>query len=772
LSETTWHLASRLFDQAGEALVLFDPDTGQILNVNATAQRLSGYEAGRLLQMNLGDLLPAWSPTGGRTPPGWHGGGAHAPLRASLHRHPNGLVPVEVVIAPVTAAHTALCLLIARDLRGQSAEQIRVCTLEEDLRRAETALREGAAQLQILTEQTPAILWTTDRELRILSGLGAGLAGLNLKPGQLNGTSLYAYLRTTDETLPPIAAHHRALAGEPTTYDFVWEGRAFHCHVEPLRDAEGQVTGTIGIARDITERKQAEDRLHEVHAFLDSVFENIPHMIFIKDAHTLRYENLNTAAERLLGCRREDLIGKTDFDLFPRRQADFFRATDEEILRSKELLDIPGEIVVTPDGERILHTKKIPLLDGQGNPRHLLAIAEDITERRRLEEQLRQAHKMEAVGRLAGGVAHDFNNLLTTILGGVALTLNALPPDHPCRELLVNAERAGRRAADLTRQLLDFSRQRVSRPVAHDLNTTVEETVRLLRRTVDPRITVRTETEPALWPVAADPGQMHQLLMNLCLNARDAMPEGGSLSLETANVTLDSEHARARFEGRPGEFVRLRVQDTGQGMPAEVRQHIFEPFFTTKEFGKGTGLGLAVVFGIVKQHQGWIECTSAVDRGTCFDIYLPRGVGPAAVPSPPAAPVRGGQETILLVDDQEMIRELGERILQPYGYHVLTAADGVEALRLYRRWSQVIDLVILDLLMPGLSGLETLRELRQIKPDVRVLISSGYYADKEGHAPDCNGAVGRVSKPYHPEQLARAVRLALDGMPVGSATGS
>ncbi len=763
MSESTWQLASRLFDQAGQALILFDADTGQILNTNATAQRLSGYEADRLRQMKVGDLLPSWSTAGGA---------ADAPVQASLHRHPDGPVLVEFVIAPLTAAHTTPCLLIARDLRGRSAAQTRLRALEEDLRRAEAALREGAAQRQIFTEQMPAILWTTDRDLRILSGSGAGLAGLHLKPGQLNGTSLYDYLRTTDETSPPIRAHHQALAGEPTTYDFAWQGRAFHCHVEPLRDAEGRITGTIGIALDITERKQAEDRLREVYAFLDSVFENIPHMIFIKDARTLRYENLNTAAERLLGCRRDDLIGKTDYDLFPRRQADFFRATDEEILRRKELLDIPGEIVPTPDGERVLHTKKIPLPDGHGNPRHLLSIAEDITERRRLEEQLRQAHKMEAVGRLAGGVAHDFNNLLTTILGGVALTLGELPPDHPCRELLVNAQRAGQRAADLTRQLLDFSRQRVSRPVAHDLNATVEETVRLLRRTIDPRITVRTETEPALWPVAADPGQIHQLLMNLCLNARDAMPEGGCLSLETANATLDSEQARARFEGRPGEFVRLRVQDTGQGMPAEVRQHIFEPFFTTKELGTGTGLGLAVVFGIVKQHQGWIECASAVDQGTCFDIYLPRGAGVAAVPSPPTGPVRGGRETILLVDDQEMIRELGERILRPYGYHVLTAADGVEALRLYRRWSQVIDLVILDLLMPGLSGPETLRELRRVRPDVRVLISSGYYANKEGHAPECDGAVGRVSKPYHPQELARAVRLALDQAPAARATES
>ncbi len=760
MPETHWQIASRLFDQAGEALILFDPDTEQILEVNATAERLSGAEAGRLRQLKVRDLFPSWS-------------AAAAPVRTSWQRHPEGAVPVELISCPLTSAHPSPGILMIRDLRGQAADQDRVRTLEDALRRAEAAVRESAAQRQILTEQMPAILWTTDRDLCILSGLGAGLVGLHLKPGQLNGMSLYDYLQTTDDTFLPIAAHHRALAGEPTTYDFVWQGRAFQCHIDPLHDADGHIIGTIGIALDITERKQAEDRLREVHSFLDSVFENIPHMIFVKNAHTLRYESLNTAAERLLGCRRHDLIGKTDFDLFPRCQADFFRTTDQEVLRSQELLDIPGEIVPTPHGERILHTKKIPLLDEQGNPRYLLAIAEDITERRRLEEQLRQVHKLEAVGRLAGGVAHDFNNLLTTILGGVALTLADLPAEHPGRELLANAERAGRRAADLTRRLLDFSRQRGSQPVTHDLNTTIEDTVRLLSRTIDPRVTVRTELEPELWPVAADPGQMHQLLMNLSLNARDAMPEGGCLSLETANVTLDSEQARSRFEGRPGEFVRLRVRDTGQGMPADIRQHIFEPFFTTKELGKGTGLGLAVVFGIVKQHQGWIECASQEQQGTCFDIYLPHGTGAAVSPTPPASPtspVRGGQETILLVDDQEMIRELGERILRPYGYHVLTAADGAEALRLYRQWGPSIDLVILDLLMPGLSGPETFRELRRLNPDVRVLISSGYYADREGQMPECEGAVGRVSKPYHPEELARGVRMALDRAPADRRT--
>ncbi len=390
---------------------------------------------------------------------------------------------------------------------------------------------------------------------------------------------------------------------------------------------------------------------------------------------------------------------------------------------------------------------------------HLFA---DITERKLLEEQLRQAQKMEAVGRLAGGVAHDFNNLLTAITGNVSLVLANLPADDPNRDPLQTVEKAAWRAADLTRQLLGFSRQSMLWMKPTDLNRCVEEMAAFLRRTIDPRIAVELRCRPGLWPVQADGTSLNQVLMNLCLNARDAMPEGGRLILETDQVTLEEDYARLHLEARAGEFVRLRVQDTGHGIPAEILPRVFEPFFTTKELGKGTGLGLAMVFGIVKQHRGWIECCSLPGEGTSFDIYLPRAGEQAAAPGrrAPAVP-RGGNETILLVDDKAMIRDVGRTILQGYGYAVLLAEDGRQALEIYAREKDAIDLIILDQTMPHLSGRDTLRRLIAINPDVRVLLASGYSAESLPAA-DREHVLGFISKPYRAQELAHLVRSALD----------
>jgi CheY-like chemotaxis protein len=298
-----------------------------------------------------------------------------------------------------------------------------------------------------------------------------------------------------------------------------------------------------------------------------------------------------------------------------------------------------------------------------------------------------------------------------------------------------------------------------------DLNACVEETVRLLRRTFDPRITIAVHKAADLWLVQGDTGQVGQVVLNLCLNARDAQPEGGTLTVETANVHLALDSVTDPVEGRPGDFVRLRIADTGHGMSPEVQERIFEPFFTTKEPGKGTGLGLAMVFGIVKAHGGWVECRSEVGKGTCFDVYLPplRAPVPAVLPTPDSGVrVRGGSETILLADDEEVVAHLGRTILERHGYRVFTAQDGAEALEVYRREPRAIDLVILDLAMPRMSGPEALQELRKINPAVGVLISSGYSSDEDLRAVERAGVLGFVAKPYRPVDLARRVRAALD----------
>jgi signal transduction histidine kinase len=416
-------------------------------------------------------------------------------------------------------------------------------------------------------------------------------------------------------------------------------------------------------------------------------------------------------------------------------------------------------------GRRWFRVTSDPIVGAAGRRTGNVQVLTDVTRGKELEGQLRQAQKLEAVGRLAGGVAHDFNNMLTAILGNASLLRQRLPADDPDQELAVAIERAGQRAADLTRQLLGFARQTILWLKPTILNNSVLEVVAILGRTIDPRIVIETRLAPDLWLVQADPGQMTQVLMNLCINARDAMPEGGRLTLETANRVLSEDDARDRLEARPGEFVCLSVEDTGHGIPADVLPRIFEPFYTTKPPGQGTGLGLALVFGIVKQHNGWVECSSQPGRGTRFEVYLPRRAQTAADPPTPApAPPNRGQERVLVVDDNEMLRRLAATFLRRSGFEVLLAEDGPEALEVFGRERDKIDLILLDLTMPRLSGRETLRRLREIDPGVPVVLVSGF-ADTAQTSLAEEGAQGFVAKPYREHDLLHAVRAALDKRP-------
>jgi two-component system cell cycle sensor histidine kinase/response regulator CckA len=382
---------------------------------------------------------------------------------------------------------------------------------------------------------------------------------------------------------------------------------------------------------------------------------------------------------------------------------------------------------------------------------------------RNSEEQLRQSQKMEAVGRLAGGIAHDFNNLLSIILSYSTMLGADLESDDPVREDLEEIQRAGERAATLTRQLLAFSRQQVLAPKIVDLNVVIAAMHKMLGRVIGEDVDFRSVTPPGLGNVKVDPGQIEQVIMNLVVNARDAMPKGGKLTVETANVSLDEPYAAEHAGVRPGPHVMLAVSDTGVGMDRATQARIFEPFFTTKETGKGTGLGLSTVFGIVKQSGGHIWVYSEVGRGTTFKIYLPQAEGEATVAgkSGSAMSLRGS-ETILLVEDEEQLRKLARGILKKNGYHVLDAKDAADALAVRDRFSGRIDLLLTDVVMPGMSGRELAERFVVAHPQIRVLFMSGYTADTVVHHGVLDAGIAYLQKPLTPETLTRKVRQVLD----------
>jgi len=459
-------------------------------------------------------------------------------------------------------------------------------------------------------------------------------------------------------------------------------------------------------------------------------------------------ENLNDISNQLYvrPGRREEFILKI-------RSEGFVTGFTAEVYRKD------GTIAVISVNARAVK-------DQEGSLIHFEGFIEDITESKRLEKELQQAQKMEAVGTLAGGIAHDFNNLLQGILGYSEIILLKKGEDHPDHRRLCEIQKLAQRASELTQQLLTFSRkvESILRPV--DLNQEVRQVHKLLRRTIPRMINMELHLQKDLRAINADPAQMEQIMMNLGVNARDALPGGGTLVFETENVILDEGDLKNRPQARAGNYVLLTISDTGQGMDRETREHIFEPFFTTKEVGKGTGLGLAMVYGIVKAHDGLIECYSEPGKGTTFKIFLP-AAGEMKNETRSAAggnrEIHGGSETVLLVDDEVILRELGREILTKYGYTVFLAPDGESALEIYRTRGGDISLVILDLNMPGMGGRKCLENLLARDPEIRVVIASGYFVNWEKNEALEAGASGFIRKPYEIRQMLQVVRDVLDG---------
>ena len=520
----------------------------------------------------------------------------------------------------------------------------------------------------------------------------------------------------------------------------------------------------LWVARDITEYKRAEEELRKSEERYRRLVENAHDMIYTHDLNG-NFTSINAVAEQITGYTREEALRMNIADTIAAEQLDGARQNIAEAIAGQETGPHEFEIIAR-DGSRIAVEVNTSVILKDGVAVAIQGVARDVTERKKLEQQLRQAQKMEAVGLLAGGIAHDFNNLLTAINGYSDLVLAQLKVEDPLWRNVEQIKKAGDRAASLTRQLLAFSRKQILQPRVLNLNSIVADMGKMIGRLIGEEIELRTVLNPELGSVRADPSQIEQVLLNLAVNARDAMPDGGKLTIETANISLGEGSFAQRFIVPPGDYVRLVVSDTGAGMDAATKARIFEPFFTTKESGRGTGLGLSTVYGIVKQSEGYILVYTEPAHGTAFKIYLPR------VDERVEEYIQGvaiqehyfqGTETILVAEDDDTVRQLTRELLEIYGYNVLEASNGGSALLLCERYEEPIHLLLTDVIMPEMSGHELTTRLAQLHPEMKVLYMSGHTEDVIVNRGVLIEGTAFIQKPFAPDALARRVREVLDG---------
>ncbi len=645
-----------------------------------------------------------------------------------------------------------------------------IYTLYQQLQihRMRRRLIEGEKLFRLITENAADMIAVVDMEgKRIFNSLSyEKVLGYSLD--ELKESSAFEQIHPDDRESVKSAGDEarRTGVGRPLEYrvrhkDGTW--RVLESTASVIRDAKGEPQHMVIVNRDVTERKRAAEALRRSEASFRSVVEDAPYGIY-RASLSGELVLVNPALQKILGYASQTELLQANLGTQIYRNPLDHQKVNELLLRQQSFNDVEVEWK-RKDGTPItVRCSGWPIKDESGRVAFLELFAEDVTERRALERQLRMAQKMEAVGRLSGGIAHDFNNLLGVIIGYSQVLKRSLKPEHPLYEHAEEIEKASQRAVSLTRQLLAFSRQQVLEPVILNMNALVSDMEKMLPRLIGEDVALTLTLDPALGQVKADPGQVEQVIMNLAVNARDAMPDGGKLTIQTANVDLDTAYTHQHPGSRVGSYVMLRVTDTGTGIDPEIQAQIFEPFFTTKERDKGTGLGLATVYGVVKQSGGYIAVDSEKGKGASFSVYLLRVENAVAAPDlSNDAPVSvRGSETILLVEDEESLRKLADMFLRDSGYHVLTAADGAQALQVARQYAGPIHLLLTDVVMPGINGRVLAERLAPSQPGMRILYVSGYTDSFiAGHGVLEAGA-HLLHKPFTEESLTRKVRELLD----------
>ena len=741
------------FNALDDLVFVFEPE-GRILFANPAAQSQLGYTPSELAGMTALDL--------------------HSPeQRPEAAKLLAGLIAGEITICPIPlqARDGTRILVETKILHGQWRGKKALLGISCDITRHKLAeehqrqLAEVNQMLQTVMDTIPVRIFWKNKDLVYLgcNRLFAEDAGRK-SPEDILGETDYnlgwreqAELYRKDDREVIRSGNSKLGYEEPQTAP---DGKQLWLRTSkiPLRDINNRIVGILGTYEDITERKQAEAELNR----LMTAIEQTPESVVITDTKG-RILYVNPVFERVTGYSRAEVIGQNPRLLKSNRQDSAFyrqlwaKISAGEVWRGRFINKKKDGALFTEDAVIA------PVRDEKGTVTNYIAIKRDISHELELEVQYRQTQKIDSIGRLAGGVAHDFNNILAVICGHTELALAQLSPDAPLRSNLECIQESAERAANLTRQLLAFARRQVIEPRRINLNELIVNLNKMLRRLIGEDIKLVTQTAPDLGQIKADPGQIEQVLLNLVVNARDAMPDGGTLTICTDNVTLDEDYAR-RHLVTPGDYVMVSVSDTGVGMTDEVKQHVFEPFFTTKEQGKGTGLGLATCFGIIQQSNGHIHSDSQVDKGTQFKIYLPRVRGLEDSISSREVPVSlpQGTETILLAEDEPSLRQLMARVLRTQGYTVLEAADGHEALTLAQANGAKIQLLLTDVIMPGLSGKTLAEWLGQVNPAVRVLFISGYINNNAVRDAMSRPGTFFLQKPFNPLDLTKKVREAIE----------